>query len=245
MARLKIDVLTLFPALFEVPLQTSIVGRGIAKGHLDIQVHDLRDFTTDAHRTIDDAPYGGGPGMALMPEPMHRAFTEQLLVGRPECRVVLTTPQGERLTQRKVETLARAGEFIIVADHYEGVDERIREQFVTDEISIGDYVLTGGELPALIIIDAVARLIPGVLGNEGSAAEDSFTTGLLEHPHYTRPADFLGQKVPDDLVVGHHEQVRLWRRRESLRRTYLRRPDLLARVELTEEDRRLLAELDV
>jgi len=245
--RLRIDVLTLFPEFFGVPLKTSIVGRAIEAGIISVGVHDLRDFTSDAHRTVDDAPYGGGPGMVLMPEPLHRAFEERLLAAPTGAtrRVILTTPQGECLTQRKVEAFAESGDLIIVADHYEGVDERIRERYVTDEVSVGDYVLTGGELPALLIIDAVARLIPGVLGNEGSAAEDSFTTGLLEHPHYTRPAMFMGMAVPDELAHGHHEQVRTWRRRESLRRTLRRRPDLLARVELTEKDRKLLAELDL
>lgn len=242
---MKIDVLTLFPEMFEGVFGASILGKARGKGLVELGTVNFRDFSNSKHGTVDDTPYGGGGGMVLKPEPLFAAV-ESLTEGRTSGsrpRVILMCPQGERFTQRKAEELARESHLILICGHYEGYDERIREHLVTDELSIGDYVLTGGELAAMVVVDAVVRLLPGVLGNEASASEDSFSTGLLEYPHYTRPADFRGWKVPDVLLSGHHERIAEWRRRESLRRTLQRRPDLLEKAELTDKDRRWLEEL--
>lgn len=246
---MRISILTVFPEMVRAPLQESILKRAQEKGILEIEVVNIRDFATDRHQTTDDYPYGGGPGMVMKPEPIYRAL-EAVCAGEPppdqpmEGReIVLTTPAGERFTQAMAQELAQRKHLIIICGHYEGVDERIRELVVTREVSIGDYVLTGGELAALVMVDAIGRLVPGVLGGAESAAEESFSAGLLEYPQYTRPYEFRGRTVPDVLLSGHHGEVRRWRRRKSLERTLERRPDLLQTAALTEEDRQLLAEL--
>jgi tRNA (guanine37-N1)-methyltransferase len=243
---MRVDILTIFPEMFASPLGHSILKRAQDAGRLQVRLVDIRAFTQDAHRTVDDAPYGGGPGMVMKPEPIFRAV-ESLAAGTHEAergagpdRVLLMTPQGETFSQARARELAAEDHLAILCGRYEGVDERVREHLVTDEISIGDYVLTGGELPALVVLDAVARLIPGVLGHEESAGEESFTDSLLEYPHYTRPAVFRGWPVPEVLLSGHHGHVRDWRRRQSLLRTMARRPDLFRRHELTSDDLRLL-----
>lgn len=242
---MRIDVLTLFPEMFEGVLRSSILGKALEKKLVDIHTVNFRDFAFNKHNTVDDYPFGGGGGMVLKPEPIFRAVehvtAEDEGASRP--RVILMCPQGETFTQRKAEELAREERLIFICGHYEGYDERIREHLVTDELSIGDYVLTGGELPAMVVIDSVVRLLPGVLGNEQSAVTDSFSTGLLEYPHYTRPAQFRDWAVPDVLLSGHHENIAKWRREQSLLRTLRRRPDLLEKAELTEKERQWLKEL--
>ena len=255
---MRFHVLTLFPEVFTQPLSRSaseapsdlvfsIVARAVQRGQVSIEVTDIRDHTHDAHGTADDYQFGGGHGMVMKPEPVFEA-AEAALSGyavddRAKIPVILTTPQGEQLTQRLVEELSLAPAIAIICGHYAGVDERIAGGLATREISIGDYVLTGGELPAMIIIDAVTRLLPGVVGSAGSVAGDSITTGLLQHPLYTRPAEYRGMSVPDVLLSGHHAQIDRWRRQRSLERTLARRPDLLPLADLTEEDRRFLADL--
>lgn len=244
---MRIDVLTLFPEMCEGVFSTSIMGRARDKGLVALEATNFRQFSTNKHMTVDDYPYGGGGGMVLKPEPIFAAVEH--LQAKSECskppRIILMCPQGETFTQAKAEQLAQEEHLIFVCGHYEGYDERIREYLVTDELSIGDYVLTGGELPAMVIADSVVRLLPGVLGNESSAITDSFSTGLLEYPHYTRPVEFRGLTVPDVLLSGHHANVEKWRREQSLRRTLERRPDLLERVELTKEDQKALARIRV
>lgn len=238
---MRVDVVTLFPEMIAHALEFSIMARASEAGAIGFGVHNPREWTTDRHRTVDDTPYGGGAGMVLKPEPLVACIEDVLT--ESDAAVVLMTPQGEPLTQAHVRRLAGLGQMVVLCGHYEGVDERVRELLVTDEISIGDYVLTGGELPALVLVDAVVRLLPGVLGNEDSAAADSFEDGLLEHPHYTRPPEFRGLKVPEELVEGDHAAVERWRRRMSLKRTLRRRPDLLARADLSADDRELLREI--
>jgi tRNA (guanine37-N1)-methyltransferase len=239
------DIVTIFPAMVEAALAAGVVGRAIEKRLLDVAIHDLRDFTTDRHRSVDDVPYGGGPGMVMKPEPWFRAIeaigAER---GRPSA-VVMVTPQGGPLTHATALRLSRLERLIVICGRYEGVDERVTQALVTDEVSIGDYVLTGGELAALVVLDAVVRLVPGVVGDAASVAEDSFARGLLDHPHYTRPAVFRGMAVPDVLLSGHHAEIEKWRARQRLTRTLARRPDLLAAAELTEDERRELAALRV
>jgi tRNA (guanine37-N1)-methyltransferase len=239
---MRFDVVTIFPAMIEQAVAAGIVGRAIDRGTLSVTVHDLRAFTTDRHRVVDDVPYGGGPGMVLKPEPICRALDAIESDGGTKPVVVLTSPQGVRFSQAVAERLAAAPRLVIVCGRYEGVDERVRAR-VDEEISIGDYVLSGGELAALVIVDAVARLVPGVVGDEQSVAEDSFSRGLLDFPHYTRPADWNGNKVPDVLLSGNHAAIRRWRKREALARTYARRPDLLDAASLDEEEQELLREL--
>ncbi len=236
------DIVTIFPAMIEQPLAAGVVGRAIERGTLDVKVHDLRGFTSDRHRVVDDVPYGGGPGMVLKPEPLFRALDaiEAVRGGRPA--VLLTSPQGTPLTQREVRRLATLDSIVLLCGRYEGVDERVRTR-VTEEISIGDYVLSGGELAALVVLDAVARLIPGVVGDEQSVADDSFSRGLLDFPQFTRPAEFEGLKVPEVLLSGNHAEIRRWRRREAVSRTLARRPDLLAAAGLDEEEREILRDL--
>lgn len=244
MVRMHFDVLTLFPEMFTGFLSSSIVKKAHEKGIVSTSVVDFREFSTDKHRTVDDTPYGGGGGMVLKPEPLFRAV-EHLLQDEPERPpIILMTPQGDRFSQKKAEALAEHRRLILICGHYEGYDERIRQHLATDEISIGDFVLTGGELPAMVVMDSVIRLLPGVLGNESSAKDDSFSTGLLEYPQYTRPAEFRGWKVPDVLLSGHHQNIERWRRQEALRRTWERRPDLLRTARLTEEDRAFLRKLE-
>ncbi|MHB0912581.1 MAG: tRNA (guanosine(37)-N1)-methyltransferase TrmD [Armatimonadota bacterium] len=237
---MRIDVLTIFPEMIGCGVDYSIVKRAREKGIVSVSVVNIRDFTEDKHRTTDEPPYGGGAGMVMKPEPIFAAAES---VTTPESRVILLSPQGERFTQEKAEELATCPHMVLVCGHYEGVDERVREHLVTDELSLGDYVLTGGELPALVVLDAVVRLIPGVLGAEQSALEESFSEGLLEYPQYTRPAEFRGWKVPDVLLSGHHAEIARWRREESVRRTLERRPDLLDRAQLTDKDRELIERL--
>ncbi len=235
---MRVDVVTLFPEVIECALDFSIMARARSAGAVKFGIRNPRDWTTDRHRVVDDTPYGGGAGMVLKPEPLVACVEDT--IAADDAAVVLMTPQGATLSQAHVRRLARLEQMIVLCGHYEGVDERAREAVVTDEISVGDYVLTGGELPALILVDAVVRLLPGVLGNEASTQEESFEDDLLEHPHYTRPPEFRGMKVPEALLEGDHARVRRWRREMSLRRTLRRRPDLLARAELDQEDRELL-----
>jgi tRNA (guanine37-N1)-methyltransferase len=225
---MKFDIVTIFPRMFDAPLAEGVVARGVQAGLVDVAVHDLRDFTTDRHRVVDDVPYGGGPGMVLKPEPLFKAVDHiRATRGNPGA-VILTSPQGRTLTQDDASRLAALGHLVVLCGRYEGVDERVRERVATEEISIGDYVLSGGELAALVIIDVVSRLVPGVVGDERSVDEDSFTRGLLDHPHYTRPAEYRGWAVPEVLLSGHHREIERWRRNEALRRTLERRPELLS-----------------
>jgi tRNA (guanine37-N1)-methyltransferase len=235
---LRLEVVTLFPELFDAPLQTSVIGRALERGLVEVAVHDLREHGLGRHRSVDDYPYGGGAGMVLRPEPMFAAVEPLRAAG---AYVILLDPAGERLTDQLARDLATRGHLALVCGRYEGVDERIRS-LADAELSIGDYVLTGGELPALVLIDAVARLVPGVI-EAASHESDSFAAGLLEHPHYTRPESFREMEVPAVLLSGHHGEVERWRRREALRRTLQRRPDLLERAELSDEDRAILDEL--
>jgi tRNA (guanine37-N1)-methyltransferase len=236
---MRMDVLTLFPAMFEEVFAASILGKAKEKGIVSLNAVNFRDYANNKHNTVDDAPYGGGGGMVLKAEPIFAAVealqAEEDQTRKP--RIILMCPQGEPYSQRKAEELARESHLIFICGHYEGFDERIREHLVTDEISIGDYVLTGGELAAMVVIDSVSRLLPGVLGNEMSAVTDSFSTGLLEYPHYTRPAKFRDWDVPDVLISGHHINVASWRRKQSLRRTWQRRPELLSKIELSNEEK--------
>jgi tRNA (guanine37-N1)-methyltransferase len=236
---LTIEVFTLFPGILEAPLRESILGRAIARSLLSVRVHNIRDYTADKHQVTDDAPYGGGGGMVMKPEPAFAAV-ESVLGSPPALPVILLTPQGERFTQAKAWQLASTDGFALVCGRYEGIDERVRGHLATEELSIGDYVLSGGELAALVVVEAVARLLPGALGDEEGARDDSHSSGLLEYPHYTRPPDFRGWKVPEILLSGNHAQVERWRRRRALARTFRRRPDLLANASLTEEEKRLL-----
>ncbi len=237
---MHIDILTLFPEMMEGTLENSILKRAKNKEQFDYSFVNFRDYSTNKHEKVDDYPYGGGAGMVLTAQPIFDAVEAVKEESNAKPRVILMCPQGETYTQQKAEELAEEEHLIIICGHYEGYDERIREHVVTDEISIGDYVLTGGEIGALAVIDSVVRLIPEVLGNEASAVEDSFSTGLLEHPHYTRPADFRGMKVPDVLLEGNHAKIDEWRKKESLRRTWKRRPDLLKKTQLSEADQQLL-----
>ncbi|MBG9544222.1 tRNA (guanosine(37)-N1)-methyltransferase TrmD [Cytobacillus firmus] len=240
---MNIDVLTLFPEMFEGVFGHSILKKAAENQAVTYNVINFREYADNKHKTVDDYPYGGGAGMVLKPQPIFDAVEDLRSKSGASPRVILMCPQGERYTQRKAEELAEADHLIFVCGHYEGYDERIREHVVTDEISIGDFVLTGGELGAMVVIDSVVRLLPGVLGNQESHMKDSFSTGFLEHPHYTRPADFRGIKVPDVLISGNHRLVEEWRAKESLRRTYLRRPDLLEDAELTSEQQKWLNEI--
>lgn len=264
---MRVDILTIFPAMFQGPLSESIIGRAIERGIIDVRLHDIRMFATDKHRTVDDYPFGGGAGMVMKPEPLFAAIEacvgdEEVASGGDEsldhryhrvydtnsgrrfrCPVVLMTPQGMRLDQSLVRSLSTCERMAIVCGHYEGVDERVRHDLITHEISIGDYVLTGGELPAMVLVDAVSRMIPGVVKEQESFENDSFYTGLLEHPHYTRPREFRGMVVPDVLLSGNHAMIEQWRRKESLRRTLKCRSDLLASADLSDQDRKLLREM--
>ncbi len=238
---MRIDILTLFPEILEGPLRASLLGKAIEEGVLEVEVANIRDFTADKHRTADDAPYGGGPGMVMKCEPICAAV-ESLRGKNSLGRVILLSPRGRRLDQALVRELAQAPDLVLICARYEGVDERVVAEVCTDEISIGDYVLSGGELPALVLVEALSRMIPGVVGNWESVATDSFYDGILGPPQYTRPPSFRGVDVPEVLVSGHHAAIRRWRRKEALRVTRARRPDLLAAC--TDEDRKLLAEIE-
>jgi tRNA (guanine37-N1)-methyltransferase len=235
---MRIDIVTIFPDFVNAALSCSIIGRAIQRGLVQAQGYDLRRHAHDAHRTVDDTPYGGGPGMVMKPEPFFEAIEA---LARPEAHVVLLTPAGRTFNQDMARSLSQHRPLILLCGHYEGIDERVAT-LAHEEISLGDFVLTGAELPALVLTDAIVRLLPGVLGNEASPLEESFS-GLLEYPQYTRPPVYRGLQVPETLTGGHHEQVRRWRRKESLRRTLQRRPDLLATARLSQEDWRLLREL--
>jgi tRNA (guanine37-N1)-methyltransferase len=239
--RIHFDVLTLFPEMFQGWLQASLIHKAQEKGLVSTQLINFRQFATDKHQMVDDMPYGGGDGMVLKPEPLFRAV--ESLPMTEATQVILFSPQGQPYNQQKAVELAQHDHLILLCGHYAGFDERVRTELATQEISLGDYVLTGGELAAMILIDSISRHIPGVLGNQISAESDSFANGLLEYPQYTRPANFRGLDVPDVLLSGHHARIEQWRRREALRRTFQRRPELLATAPLDEEDRAFLAQL--
>jgi tRNA (guanine37-N1)-methyltransferase len=236
------DIVTIFPAMIEQPLAAGIIGRAITRGTLDVKVRDLRDFTADRHRVVDDVPYGGGPGMVLKPDPIFRALDAVEAERGTPLTVIMTSPQGRPFTQADAQRLSGLEHVVLLCGRYEGFDDRVRER-VTEELSIGDYVLTGGELPALVILDAVARFVPGVVGDEQSVVEDSFSRGLLDFPQFTRPAEIAALRVPDVLLSGNHAEIRRWRKREALSRTLERRPDLLDEAGLDEEERQMLRDL--
>lgn len=238
---MRIDILTLFPEMFTGPFDASIVKRARDTGLVQIVFHHLREWGLGRHHVVDDAPYGGGAGMVMRSEPLFEAIEAVSAEMAGPSRIVLLTPQGRLFSQQVANELAKEDKLLLVCGHYEGVDERVREHAITDQISIGDYVLTGGELPAMVVVDAVVRQVPGVLGSEESAGEDSHAQGLLEYPHYTRPPEYRGWTVPDILLSGNHGQIAKWRREQSLLRTAKLRPDLLAKVEITRKDREFLS----
>ncbi len=238
----RFDVLTLFPEMFSGPLEASILKRAQERGIISVHLYNIRDYATDRHRTTDDTPYGGGGGMVMKPEPIFAAV-EEVLKGEEGVPIILLSPQGRLFTQEVAKELAACPRLLLICGRYEGVDERVREHLITDEISIGDYVLSGGELAAMVLIETVTRLLPGALGDPGAVFEDSHAWGLLEYPHYTRPAVFRGWAVPEVLRSGDHAAIVRWRREQALRRTWERRPDLLERAPLTEQDRQFLAQL--
>ena len=243
---MRIDILTLFPQLFAMPFGFGIFKRAIDNGLVSLNLHDIRDYTHDKHHTADDYPYGGGAGMVLKPGPIFEAV-EAIKAGiedkEAELPIILLTPQGRLFSHQIAQELSQNRHLVFICGHYEGVDERVREHLATDEISIGDYVLTGGEIPAMVVIDAVLRLLPGVLGSEDSSLEDSHVGGLLEYPQYTRPADYRGWKVPEVLLSGNHARIAKWRREQIIRRTLERRPELLNKANLGLEDKQLLERL--
>jgi tRNA (guanine37-N1)-methyltransferase len=232
---MKIDILTIFPKMVEEPLKQSLIGKAWEKGIVKIHIHDIRDFAKDKHATVDDVPFGGGAGMVMKVEPLSLAL-ESVLDNSSQAKVILTTPQGKRFNQKEAKKLSLEKHLVIICGHYKGVDERIKEFFPIEELSIGDYVLSGGEFASLVIVDAVVRLIPGVLGDFQSAQSDSFFEGILGYPEYTRPKEFKGIKVPEVLLSGNHEKIRLWRREEALRKTLKYRPDLLQDEMLSQKD---------
>jgi tRNA (guanine37-N1)-methyltransferase len=240
---MRCDIITIFPEIFHAYLGESIMKRAISKGLVGIGIHNLRDFTADRHRTVDDYPYGGGSGMVMKPEPIFAAV-EAICPDTSERRVIMLSPAGRQFDQAMAEELSTdPRRLIFLCGRYEAIDERVRSALADDEISVGDYVLTGGELPALVIIDAVTRLLPGALGDEHSAEVESFTWGILDYPHYTRPAQFRNYAVPEILLSGNHRDILRWRRKEALRRTFRSRPDLLGRIQLSDEDKRLIEEI--
>jgi len=241
---IKFDVLSIFPDMFSSPLGFSLLKKAQEKGLITVCLHDIRNWTSDKHKMTDDAPYGGGCGMVMKVEPVERALSE-IKGGSGESQVVLMTPQGETFNQKIAAELALQTQIVLICGRYEGVDERIRTYLVDREISIGDFILTGGELSAMILIDAVSRLVPGVLGNAESSCCESFTNGLLEYPQYTRPPDYKGLSVPEVLMSGNHAEIERWRRYESLKRTYKRRPDLLQKIMLSDEDKKKLEQIKI
>jgi tRNA (guanine37-N1)-methyltransferase len=239
---MRIDVFTLFPEVFQPYLETSILHRAVQRKLVEVNLHNIRDWTTDRHHVTDDEPYGGGGGMVMKPDPIFAAV-EGVLGVNPDCPVIMLTPQGRLLDQSIAYELSRQTELALLSGRYEGVDERVRQYLVTDEISIGDYVLSGGELPAMVLIDAIVRLLPGALGDPSGAFDDSHASGLLEYPHYTRPAEFRGWRVPEVLSSGDHARVARWRREQALLRTYQRRPDLLEKTTLSDADLEFLEKI--
>jgi len=239
---MHIQILTLFPAMFTGPFSESIIKRAVDHGLVSISIHNIREYTHDRHHVVDDYPFGGGPGMVLKPEPVFEAV--ESVRGSGDAPVVLLTPQGRQFDQRIASEMSQSAELVLICGHYEGVDERVREHLVTDEISIGDYVLSGGELAAMVVVDAVVRQIPGVLGSGESANEDSHSNGLLEYPQYTRPPAFRGWSVPEVLLSGNHAEIARWRREQSLRRTFERRPDLIRKAALDGKDKKFLAKME-
>jgi tRNA (guanine37-N1)-methyltransferase len=239
---MKFDILTLFPKMFSSPFQESIVGKAIENGLIEVRIINIRDFTSDKHQVVDDTPYGGGPGMVMKVEPIARAI-EWVKSQNPSAWTIFLTPQGKRLNQMMARELSSRSHLVLLCGRYEGIDERVGKLFADEEISIGDYVLTGGELAAMVLVDAISRLLPGVLGSDRSAGEDSFFESLLEYPQYTRPSSFRGMEVPEVLLSGNHAAISRWRRMEALRRTWMRRPDLLEKASLSNEDRELLREV--
>ena len=239
---IRFDILSIFPEMFVSPLHCSILKRAREKGLVEIHLHNIRDYAEDKHKMTDDAPYGGGGGMVMKVEPIERALTA-IIPEREGVLTVLLTPQGETFSQKMAEEMSLRSRIVLICGRYEGVDERVRDHLVDKEVSMGDYILTGGELSAMIMIDAISRLVPGVLGNNESASTDSFSMGLLEYPHYTRPSNYRGWPVPEVLLSGNHREILAWRRKESLRRTYVRRPDLLEKIALSPEDREILEEI--
>ena len=240
---MKFDVVTIFPAMVAAGLAEGVVSRGIARGLLDVAIHNLRDYASDRHRTVDDVPYGGGPGMVMKAEPLVKAVADiRVRRGAPDAVFVLS-PQGRRFTQDVATELSGMSHILFLCGRYEGMDERVLALAGAQELSLGDFVVSGGELPALVVIDAISRLVPGVVGDEQSVEQDSFSRGLLDHPHYTRPAEFEGLPVPDVLLSGHHGEVARWRKRAALARTLERRPDLIDEASLNEEERTLLDEI--
>jgi len=245
---MHIDILSLFPEMFQVPFSTGIFKRAIDNKLVNINLHNIRDYTHDKHHTADDYPYGGGPGMVLKPEPIFEAVEsiKSDISSKEEADmlpIILLTPQGRLFSQQIAQELSKYSHLILICGHYEGVDERVREHLATDEISIGDYVLTGGELPAMVVVDAVVRLLPGVLGSEASPLDESHATGLLEYPQYTRPPEYRGWSVPEVLLSGNHAQITKWRREQIIRRTLERRPELLDKANLCSEERQLVDSL--
>lgn len=240
---MRVDIITLFPSVFRGPFDESIIKRAKKKGILRIRLHSLRQFTHDRHKTVDDVPYGGGAGMVMKPEPLFEAVEKIKEGSSSSPRVILLSPQGKPFTQEKAKELAQEKALLLICGHYEGVDERVREHLVDEEISLGDYVLTGGELAAMVIVDAVARMLPGVLGCENSVREDSFYQTLLDYPQYTRPAEFRGWKVPVILLSGNHQKIREWRERKQLENTLRKRPDLLRIAKLSREKEGILEEI--
>lgn len=240
---MKCDIITIFPEIFDAYLAESILKRAIQKKLIEIKVHNLRDFTRDRHKTVDDYPYGGGPGMVMKPEPFFNAIESIKTNGVERC-IIMLSPQGKVFNHDMALSLSKERRrLLFICGRYEAIDERVRENLVDEEISIGDYILTGGELPALVIIDTIVRLIPGVLGDERSKEEESFTWGILDYPHYTRPPEYRGLRVPDVLLSGNHKEIAKWRRKEALRHTMRRRPDLLKKASLTDEDYKLIEEI--
>ena len=239
---MKFDVVTIFPRMIGAGLTEGVVGRAVERGLVDVRVHDLRAFTTDRHRTVDDVPYGGGPGMVMKVEPFVRALEAIRAERGAPAAVVMLSPQGRRFDQGEARRLRELGHVALLCGRYEGIDERVREMVATEELSIGDFVVSGGETPALVVIDAVSRLVPGVVGDQESVEQDSFAQGILDHPHYTRPAEFEGSRVPDVLLSGHHAEVRRWRAKQALLRTLDRRPDLIDEGALSREQQDLLSE---
>ena len=236
---MKFDILTLFPEMFE-PIKQSVIGKAVEKELIEINLINIRDFSKDKHKKVDDTVYGGGAGMLIRPDVVYDAF--QSIQKENDAKVIYLSPKGKLLSQEKVEELSKEKHLILLCGHYEGIDQRVIDEINPEEISIGDYVLTGGEIPAMVLVDSVSRYVSGVITNE-STSEESFSEGLLEYPQYTRPEEFLGKKVPDVLKSGHHENIRIWRRKEALKETFLKRPELLEKIELTEEERKYIESL--